>query len=154
MRISPKSWHYRLYVFMSQWNAAWRDKDDYLSYPKHGEMIGLCPYMRMILIWGPLAILSNLIPLGFVIMALLLFPMSAAGPSGIGWLLFWLVMTIGLVIGGGFIKDWLDRRADEKENSQIPGWDYEPKKKPDGFFKLLNEWIHSKFCPVLEVQND
>jgi hypothetical protein len=31
MKISADSWHYRLYVFMSQWNAAWRGKHDPLG---------------------------------------------------------------------------------------------------------------------------
>lgn len=39
MKISPDSWHYKLYVFMSQWNAAWRGKDNFLDYPKHATMM-------------------------------------------------------------------------------------------------------------------
>jgi hypothetical protein len=138
---------------MSQWNAAWHHKSNYYEYPKHGEMIGLCPYMRMIIIWGPLAILSNLIPLGAVIGALFMFPMAANGAAGVGWLFFWVVLTVGLIVAWAFFKDWRDAKAEEKEKSQISSWDDE-EEKPQGFIKLMYEWIHNKFCPILEVHHD
>lgn len=156
MRISKNSWHYKLYVFMSQWNAAWRAEDDYHLFPKDNERIGLCPYMRMILIWGPLAILSNIFPLGTFAAVVFLFPMSANGLWGVFWLFFWIATVIVALFGIGFLKDFSDKRA-ERKKSQLDS-NEEPKSEPEtGFFKILIEYVKAfktKICPVLEVKQD
>ena len=151
MQISEDSWHFKLFVFMSQWNAAWHEKDDYLDYPKIPESgIGLCPYMRMILIWGPLAILSNFVPLAFLVGALFLFPASANGAAGVGWTLFTIAAMIGSGFAIGWLKDRKEIRDEAKERSQLDP--YGEEEKPDGFFKLLWTWVHDSICPVLEVK--
>ena len=154
MKISPDSWHYRLYSFMSQWNAAWREKDDFLDYPKHGTMIGLCPYMRMILIWGPLAILSNLIPIAAVIGAFLLFPASVNGGAAVGWLFFTVIAFVGIILALGWLKNYLDERHEENEVSQLHKQDPDYV-EPDSFWKLLKGYakaVKSRVCPVLELE--
>lgn len=153
MKISPDSWHYRLFCFMSQWNAAWRGKHDYHTYPKIGQFgIGLCPYMRMILIWGPLAIVSNVIPLGAFALAFYVFPHSAAGAAGVIWLLVSLGAGLGAIFLLGFLKDWVDARQEARYESQVSESEEE---KPDGFWKLLGQFLKSaktKVCPVLELE--
>jgi len=155
MKIREDSWHFRLYVFMSQWNAAWRYKDDYLAYPKIGSSgIGLCPYMRMILIWGPLAIVSNVVPIFAVVAAFLIFPGSMNGAAGVGWLLFSISVIIGLGFIISWIKDWSDERAERREGSQLKCQDPDYV-EPDSFWKLLKAFAQttkSKICPVLELE--
>ena len=158
MKISQDCWHYKLYVFMSQWSAAWRADDNYLHAGEHTSMIGLCPYMRMILIWGPLAILSNIIPLGGVIGVLFLFPASANGFMGIFWLFFWLACIVAAFFGIGWLKDFLSAREEKKERSQLPPHpDDEEVEKPTGFWTIVKEYIiaaKTKVCPVLEIEED
>lgn len=156
-QINPKSWHYKVYVFMSQWNAAWCHESNYEMYPNDGKMIGLCPYMRMIFIWGPMAILSNLIPFGALFIVFFAAPFKAAGFVGIAWL-FGTIMTIVLaIVAFGFLYDVRIARKDAKESALLKlrqDWDEE---KPETFMSLLRDWLKSyktKICPVLEMPDD
>ena len=158
MKISENSWHYRLYVFMSQWNAAWRNCDDYLEYPKtygrRSNNIGLCPYMRMILIWGPLSILSNLIPILAVLGALIAMPTGMNGLAGFLWLIFWAVTAAAFTLGIAKLADWRQARAERMEKLQTYRQDPDYVKQ-DTFWSLLGEYLMSiktKVCPVLEVE--
>ena len=153
MKISPTSWHYRLYCYMSQAYASWTHENDYWEYPKNTAFLGLCPYMRMILIWGPIAILSNLVPIYAVIAALVLFPAGASGWVGIAWLFGSAALIAGLIVLGAYLFDkGAERRAAKKE-SQLNNMDEE--EKPAGFIKLMYTWIHDSICPKLELpQND
>lgn len=156
MQISRDSWHFRLYVFMSQWNAAWQGKSDYLDHPKMGRSanIGLCPYMRMILIWGPLSILSNLVPIAAVIVAIVLFPAGMNGLAGVGWLVFWAVTLVGSGLALGKLADWREARYEQNRKSQLLRQDPDYV-EPDSFWKLVKEFAvatKTKICPVLEVK--
>jgi hypothetical protein len=158
MKISENSWHYRLFVFMSQWNAAWRNRDDYLDHPKTSRRekfnIGLCPYMRMILIWGPLSILSNLIPLLAVLGALVAMPTGMNGLAGVLWLLFWAVSAVAIGFAIAKLADWRQARAENQEKLQVYRQSPDYVKK-DTFLSLLGEFLMSiktKICPVLEVE--
>jgi len=155
MKISPTSWHYRLYVFMCQWNAAWRDKDDYWEYPKNTTMLGLCHYMRMILIWGPLAILSNLVPIATLLGAFFIFPAGANGIVAILWLFGAIAALAASIFGISLLKDYLDARDESKKKSQLEAQFDNQKEKPKSFLVLMYVWIHDSICPMLELpQND
>ncbi len=155
MKIREDSWHFRLYVFMSQWNAAWRGNNDYLDHPQISSFgIGLCPYMRMILIWGPLAILSNVFPIAAVIGSLVAFPGSVAGTSGIFWLFGWIAGFVGAIFALGWIKNWQDERQESREISQLIKQDPNYV-EPESFWKLIKDYVKSaktKVCPVLELE--
>jgi hypothetical protein len=157
MKISADSWHYRLYVFMSQWNAAWRGKHDPWEYPRGGHMIGLCPYMRMILIWGPLAIFSNLIPIGAVIVTFFLFPAAMNGGLGVAWI-FGFFITLGAVIFGiGYIYHLIGRLEEGRKRNQITRQqeeEFEEKTTFRGLFWGFLVAVKTKMCPVLELKSD
>lgn len=157
MKIDPESWHYRLYCFMSQWTAAWRGVEDFHNEPRsYKRMIGLCPYMRMILIWGPLAILSNFIWILAVITTFFAFPAGINGLAGVSWLvgsIFIFGVAIYLL---GKLKDLMSSREDAriKENLRRQDPDYEP---PVTFWNVLVGYIKTfktKICPVMELPND
>jgi hypothetical protein len=162
MKISADSWHYRLYVFMSQWNAAWRHKIDPWEYPRGGHMIGLCPYMRMILIWGPLAILSNLLPLGALYVTFILFPVSMNGGLGVAWLLGFFVTVGAVVFAIGFIRHVIGKLEEGRRSSQITRQQEEELARQRGeektsFRSLVWGFLvaaKTKMCPVLELKND
>ncbi len=158
MKISPDSWHYKLYVFMSQWNAAWRHKLDPWEYPRGKNMIGLCPYMRMILIWGPLSILSNLLPIGAVYAAFVMFPAAVNGTAGIAW----LVGSVIALAVSFFLIGWIahligvvrEQRRDSRIQREFEDLDVEPK---ETFFGLIKQYIvaiKTRICPVLELEDD
>ena len=156
MKIRNDSWHYRLYVFMSQWNAAWRGRDDYLDFPHtdYYNRIGLCPYMRMILIWGPLSIISNVIPVGAVFLAVIGFPLMLNGAAGVGWLVFWAVTLVAVVYAVSKIMDWRQAQHEARAGSQLytQAPDYV---EPDSFWRLVREYavsVKTKICPVLEIE--
>lgn len=157
MKISADSWHHRLYVFMSQWNAAWRGKDDHWEYPRGGYMIGLCPYMRMILIWGPLAILSNLIPIGAVIGTFFLFPAAINGGLGVAWLLGFFITLGAVIFSIGYIRHLIGTLEEDRQSQQISRQQEEELEQRTTFWSLI--WgflvaIKTKMCPVLELKND
>lgn len=160
MKINTDSWHYKLYIFMAQWNAAWLHNDNYIDYPLNRKKIGLCEYMRMILIWGPLSILSNLIPLGLVFLVLFSFPFYANGTIGVLWLFGFVGFIIATSVVLGRIADWKSDRKEALRKSQIYDEyddydDCEDDREPDqGFATLMKEYlksIKSKICPILEV---
>lgn len=153
MKISPTSWHYRLYCYMSQAHAAWTHKDDYHEYPKNTAFLGLCPYMRMILIWGPIAILSNLIPIFAILATLFIFPASTGGLAGVLWLFGAIGTLVGAIIGLGYLVEWNRERRHAREESQLGSYG-EPEEKPKGFIALLYTWIHDSICPKLELPQD
>ena len=159
MKISPDSWHYKLYVFMSQWNAAWRGKSDYWEYPLNGNMIGLCPYMRMILIWGPLAILSNLIPIGAIVATFFLFPASVNGAVGVAWLIGSILLIAGGILAIGYITHLIGRIEEGRRRNEIENDDwfeegYEPKQTFRGLVWSYLVALKTKMCPVLELKKD
>lgn len=156
MKIDPDSWHYKLYCFMSQWYAAWTHKEHYHEYPYDQKMIGLCPYMRMILIWGPIAILSNFIPLAAIMVTFFIFPAGVAGAQGVLWLFFSITALAGSIWMFAKLVDltsnWRDARREEKLKSLDP--DYEPTVT---FWTTLKEYAKSfktKICPIMELPDD
>lgn len=162
MKISRTSWHFKLFVFMSQWSAAWRCHKDFFEWPHISKFgIGLCPYMRMILIWGPLAILSNILPIMFIVGSFVLFPGFAAGWAGVGWLFGSLVIVIGVVfatfLSVEFVSEWRRNRAPERhwiqtDESDDESDDEPSEGKPHGFIRLFAVWLHDAVCPILEVE--
>jgi len=159
MKISPGSWHYKLYVFMSQWNAAWLGKDAYWKYPHNSNKVGLCPYIRMIILWGPLAILSNFIPIGVFIASFFLYPASVNGYVGIVWLVTTLLVITAVVLIIGYVRHLIDLHEENRRHSELEyGVYYEKQDKSQETFRSLLweylETIKTKMCPVLEVKQD
>lgn len=155
MKISTTSWHYKLYVFNTQLVEAWKGNSYFHTCPSDGN-VGLCPYMRMIMIWGPLVLLTYTIPIGMTIAALVLFPMKAAGVIGILYLIGWIVGLIAVM----FLMAWLSSRKEQRELDKaertkgVSMPDVEPKTT---FWSVLKEYIiaaKTKVCPVLEVSDD
>lgn len=157
MKISADSWHYRLYVFMSQWNAAWLGKSEPWEYPRGGTMIGLCPYMRMILIWGPLAILSNLVPIGAIIGTFFLFPAAVNGALGVAWLFGFFVTLGALIFGMGYVGHLIGRLEEGRRRNQLTRkeeedyYETEPRQTFRGLVWSYLVAVKTKMCPVLEV---
>lgn len=162
MTINTRSWHYRLYVFMLQWCKAWNGHDDYYYEPRL-KNIGLCSYMRMILLWGPLVILTNVVPLGMTIAALFLFPIAANGFVGVAWLLGIILLPFVLMYAWIRLTSWLENRyPDAPTKNQNDGeiktgniHDQEKVEPSTGFMSLLWSYLVSfktKICPVLEVE--
>lgn len=152
------SWHYKLYVYMSQSLAGWSGKEDFHTYPKHyGKNIGLCPYMRMILLWGPISLLSNLFPLAAIGIAFLVLPAGINGPAGVIWIFVVIAVTLASVFIIAKISDWLaerQERHDMKGQIEKQHSDYEA---PITFWSLFKEWLaarKTKLCIILELPDD
>jgi hypothetical protein len=162
MNIDSNSWHWRLYKFNSQWVAAWKGRNDFYDFPRHGRMIGLCPYMRMILIWGPIAMLSNIFPLAVLAGTFLLFPVTANGVMGIAWLIGVIVLVAASICAMSYLLDYrsrrceANRRADLKHESNKSS-DSQLTEQPDTFWTLFCSYVvavKTKICPVLQAPNE
>lgn len=157
MKINQNSWHYRLYNFMAQWHAVWLVNYDYLNAgkPTNGK-IGLCPYMRTILIWGPLAILSNLVPFGMLYLTFFVIPIELNGAMGVYWLfgvLVGLIITVVLII---LLSEYQENRRNARM-SQVKNQDEAEQDQSDSFWSLVKEYLVSlktRICPVLEVDDN
>lgn len=155
MKINTSSWHYKIYAFNSKWVARWMCAWNWYEKPGPSAMIGLCPYMRMILLWGPIVMLTNIVPLGAVVYAILLFPVDVNGAGGVGWIVG--IAALGLV--GVFLSrqagKWISKKAQESVEKQSRKKSEE--KDGTGFFTIMAEYVKtfkSKVCPIMEVDND
>ena len=155
-KIDKNSWHYKWYVIASQLNAKWQGKDHYLDYPLN-KQTGLCPYMRMILMWGPLAILSNLVPIGAVVAVFLYLPASAMGWMGIVWLLFYIFTVFACIGSIGLLVNWRARYKEKNKKSNLEKQhpDYEAPETGRTLLVKYATTFHTKICPMLEMpKND
>lgn len=155
--MKTNSWHWKVYCFNSQLVAAWKGKDDYHEYPYHNKMIGLCPYMRMILIWGPLVMLTNIIPLAAIIATFYWFPAGANGIVGVYWLLGSIIGVVTFFVTLAKYQDWQTARREEKQESQLSCQRVDMENQAETFWTLVMSYIKaikSKVCPVLEIEND
>ena len=160
MKLNKSSWHYKMYAFNSQMFAAWTMEPDFHSYPYDGKIIGLCPYMRMIILWGPLVFLCNLAPWIAAVAAFIVLPVVTIGVSS---QLTVVATIVGVVIaaslffaGVQYVGDRYifakklkrKQRRIDAENSVTP---------PETFWSLLVSYIMSlktKVCPVLEIDDE
>jgi hypothetical protein len=165
MKLNPNSWHYKVYVFNSQLNARWNDHSDFVDFPHHGNNIGLCPYMRMIFVWGPLTMLAYVATIAVIVGTVWVFPSGATGGiTGTLWLLGTLSAIIGGLLGIAYVSDWRQEKtlAKHKERLELKDsmtyneWQ-EHNKPPETFWTLCRDYLKSmktKICPVLEINND
>jgi hypothetical protein len=152
--IDPNSWHYKLYKFNVQWIACWQGETDYHAQPYRSNLLGLCPYMRTICLWGPLTMLSNIFPLAALYFAFIAMP---AGGFGVGWFIGIVVLTVAVSAGVAACIAMLAAYQYKKPaKSQLPKQapDY---KAPETFWTLVKSYLKSaktKVCPVLRLPND
>lgn len=145
MKISKKSWHYRLY-------SCYGDGPSYVA--------NLCPYMRrvglgilmVILITGSLTMVSLLIlePIAILILWMITgsFYLNFFGPNE-GVVLF---ADIALISIGLFCLMFIGGRQmwHRASNSLAKEVD----ENPDGFLKISTTWlkaVHEKICPTIET---
>jgi hypothetical protein len=167
-KIAPTSWHYKVYVFNSQLCAKWHNDDsEFHEYPLHTRNIGLCPYMRMIFIWGPLVVLTYILVAMFIALTVWTLPSFATnGVSGTLWLLGSIAAMISGVLLMGSCIDYCEKRKDiirQKNNdikNSMTADEYDafinPVKEAT-FWSLCKDYLKSmktKVCPVLEFRND
>jgi len=157
-KINPESWHYKIYRYNSQLVAAWLCEDDYHEYPhQYGKMIGLCPYMRMICLWGPLVALSNIIPLAALAATFWMLPSFANGIAGVLWLFGSIALIFATFIGMAYLKDKSNERKEAKKQSQLRDYDEYFAEPPVTFWTLFKDYVRAvktKVCPILELPND
>jgi hypothetical protein len=155
--INRESWHWKLYIFDLQMINAWTGEDFY--YDEEGpKNIGLCPYMRTLFLWGPLIMMTNLIPWAAVIWSVIYFPTSAMGIIGPIMVVLGLALIFATIWCLGLLakRNKQKRIAREEETARQGRYDrFDPKKDDDTFWKLIKDWIKtrkSKICPIMEVR--
>ena len=147
MNISRNSWHFKVYLQCRKWTEYWINgtPEDCV---RVGKVVGLCSYMRTILLWGPLAVLSNLVTFFVIYMVLFYFPFTMDGVAGIFWL--WVA---GLVIASACFVGIMIRELIHKDDEKTS----EDDEKPAGFMSLSKEYLiamKTKVCPLLNVTEE
>ena len=155
MYISQNSWHFQLYKFTKtvverfKGNPYW----DNVSVSK----VNLCPYMRTILIWGPLVVSFYSFLYAFGLYVLVYLPITMTNGAAImntGLFIFVCALIAVALIGSiAFITNMtvglVDKQRAKREEMEELGI------KPSGFFAILMEYLKSlksKTCVQLEVQ--
>jgi hypothetical protein len=164
MKLNKSSWHYKVYAFNSQMVAKLGDEHDFYEYPHHGRIIGLCPYMRMIMIWGPLVFLCNLVPLIAAVGAFIVLPVTTIGAVSqliVVATIVGFIVAACLIIGGanylaGRLGDMQELRTEQQEKTRLESA-ANGVTPPETFWSLLVSYITSlktKVCPVLELDDE
>lgn len=151
MKINRNSWHFKLYEFNLQLIAAWRGHDWYFEV-KGKDTIGLCPYVRTIILWGPLIMATYVLTLYIVTLPFVFFPIAMG--TGLGGSIA-VIGTIFLFILTLFLLDkYIGYRNKKKDDEEIPDWQSEEKDKTFGtvFWEYIKSF-KTKICPVLEVKD-
>jgi hypothetical protein len=110
--------------------------------------------MRMILIWGPLVMLTYTIPIGALGFAMFHFPMQAGGIAGLGWLML-VIFGDAVIIA---LIAWRANMSEETDYEEEHRKREERKKQIEenpGFLRLAWHFLvalKTKICPVLEVE--
>ncbi len=156
MIISSKSWHYKLFLFNYQLLERFKGRSYW--YESEPNRINLCPYMRTILIWGPMLYLFYGLLWFLMGLTFLYIPFLMIGVSDTGWLgsvILSLVITAGiiggLIAGLTYTSMFVGKKIKEiKEEYEIRNAD-----KPNGFFKILAAYwksFHDKTCFTMDVK--
>lgn len=157
MHISVNSWHYQIYVFMHRICLKFVG-DDYWYEAPHSKKVNLCPYMRTILIWGPLVILFHLAWLLLALTVFVWIPLSVSGVAAYSWTLgvffvglsFLTVISIISFLGLKFLGDRSQRKRKERQIRKLNG-----ESEPITFWSSLREYlksVKSKTCIQLEIK--
>ena len=148
MKICRDSWHYQLYAFNGKlWHNFIHGNEHGYEWT-HPHMIGICEYIRGIVIWGPLLYLIYLAVFGSALFVAIGFPLWVMQGTG-AVVAISLVVFICLFISGLFAVDkavdYMDSRP--KKPKKV--------KEGDSFGKLFVAFligIKEKVCPIAEIE--
>lgn len=163
MNIRSTDWHYRLYLFNHRLCQKFRGNTWW--YEHEPSRINLCPYMRTILIWGPLLWFIHAclyVALGY---AFIYLPLSVVGMSDMGWLvgalgrvavtgLLFAVVAYGLIRVLSYFGE--KRKKAKQERLELIESGVLPPPKSSSFWKMVKEYwesFHSKTCFALKVED-
>jgi len=156
MYISQNSWHFQLYKFTKMIVERFKG-NSYWDSVSTSKAINLCPYMRTILIWGPLVITFYALMYAFGIYVLLYLPITMTNGAAIlntGAFILFCAIIGGTMLGIFLLSTHLtigftEKRRERREQMEAQGI------KPSGFFVILKEYLKSlksKTCVQLEVR--
>lgn len=158
MNISATSWHFRLYTFNKRLLERFRGNRYWLD-EESPTRINLCPYMRTILIWGPMVYLFHAFMYLSLFVAFIWVPMQMISTTDIGWLSMVVVFFLGIglamaaliygfiLLGSHTSKKFKERR-EQREAAGIV-------EEEIGFIRALKAYwkgFHDKTCFALEVK--
>ena len=156
MYISQNSWHFQLYKFTKIVVERFRG-NPYWDSVSTSRAINLCPYMRTILIWGPIVLGLYALMYAFAFYVLLYLPITmtnGAALAGTGIFILFCAVCGGAMLGMFMLITKLtvgitDKRREHLERLEAQGI------KPSGFFVIFKEYLKSlksKTCVQLEIQ--
>ncbi len=162
MKLQESQWHVQLYLWCRDtWNT-FRDDNDWNTHHN------LCLYIRSIILWAPLALLSQLALVAWAGYVLVYYPVTRIGWTGFFW-------EIGVVVGIAFAfllfmlirkgirrlsQAWTNRRYRKLEKLEGTKEDAEEvlvtpeKDKGPGFIEVVFEYLvamKQKTCPTIEI---
>ncbi len=144
-----RRWHVRLYLWAEPIVAEFFEKRSITEYHNDSVSTNLCPYMRTILVWFPLAILMNGLALLAALTAFFLVPVSLIGIKAyaitLGCIFTWLVVLVA-------VAWWrvMDRKLDD-DYRKIFGEDRDDTPTLHGALAVYAGKLHDGICPGITI---
>jgi hypothetical protein len=160
MKPNTNSWYHKVFVFNSQIVATMREYQDPHLHPHHGKMYGLCPYMRMIFVWGPIVFLMNLFPLLCLIGTAIVLPITIIGGVSTAYTALVILAVIGIILACIWLLEYTSEILKKRRYQQkqvVKQREKDGVVPPDTFWSLTKAYLKSaktKVCPVLEFDDE
>jgi hypothetical protein len=149
-----KRWHVRLYLWAEPIVAEFFDRGSHVyHYRKSYEVhTNLCPYMRTILLWLPLALLVNVATWAMAVATVTYIPGRLFGWKGWGLTVLVTAAGVGLLLLMLWLRQWY-RERQEARPPKVP--DVGPHDRTPGFGSAVREWVrkkHEGICPSITIK--
>jgi hypothetical protein len=158
MNLYANQWHVRLYFwFLDLWDA-------FLETNSDREQTNLCQYIRMLFIWGPGIILTQLGLVAFGVYVLIWYPVTRFGWGWYGWGIGAIAVIVGLVFAWSVVRDAVQERRYRaryapKPHTPRPRREPEPEveakeERGPGLVAIIFAWMvaqKQKICPLISI---
>lgn len=147
--IDKKDWKHQLFLFCLGLRDSLFTGID--TSHRYEDGTNLCHFVRVIVVYGPLTVLLNLLTVGFVLTAVAGLPVYYVGPAGYLWLLLFLFLA-GAFLGAavyGLVR-YVRSRPKKPESPVSP-------KRSARVVTLIGEYIVAKkksVCPLITFKSE
>lgn len=153
--LNPDVWHAKLYFWALRVWHGFVDRAEYQT-SRYSKRTNLCYYIRVIVLWVPLVVLSYVAVLGGITYALFILPVKLFGLREFWTVVGVIALVVGIIVGIVFLAslfvrgvrravrfplDYLEQRQEQKREAGKPS-----------FASLIKEWIvakKQKICPLI-----
>ena len=139
LEVLSTSWHYKLYCFCAKTWFQFLGTD--WKYNHWREHTNLCFYIRVILVWAPLMIMTHLMLLGAFVFTFWWYPQNMFGLGSFYTVMGIILVIIALVVGFVYLIDSVKVSLSEREKP-----DHHKKSAAFRFGKSILSFLKLVWC--------